>query len=193
MEPRPAYDSLEVIAAYATLVREAILAGPGQAWKNADDAKSVVQLSRAITISDDAFQRAMYLQIECKWIVTQEVVDLLHVRTKLHGQAHCDLEEKWVLKTGVRSPVKEGDRVRFSSELGVDTFGKVEAILRARGKVVIRSDLSGIDAEAPVTLEEKADKSLAATLHVVPVEKIDMIYTSKKTAVPVISVTRMTA
>ena len=192
MESRPAYDSPEVIAAYAALVREAILAGPGQAWKNADDAKSVVQLSRAITISDDAFQRAMYLQIECKWIVTQEVVDLLHVRTKLHEQAHCDLEEKWVLKTGVRSPVKEGDLVRFSSELNTDTFGKVEAILRSRGKVVIRSDLSGVDAEAPVTLEEKADQSTVATLHVVPVEKIDMIYTSKKTAVPVISVTRMT-
>jgi hypothetical protein len=191
MDTRPTIDSPEVITAYAALVRDAILAGPGQAWKKADDAKVLTHLSRAITVSGDAFQRALYLQIECKWVCSQEVVDLLHTRTKMHEKAHCSAEEAWVMKTGVRSPVKEGDRVRFASESNVDWFGKVEAILKSRGKVVVRTDGTGIDVETPVTLEEKVDQSAVSALHVVPVERLEAIYTGKKTATPIISVTRM--
>ena len=195
MEPRPELLTPCVVTAYATRVRDAILAGPGQAWKNADTNKAVVQLAKALTAEHDAFGRALYLLSEFKWIISQDVVDLLHDRTKFHAAALCEAEQEWVVKNGVRSPVKEGDRVRFTAEASnVDMFGKIEAVLRDRGKCVIRIDNSGDPSgENPETLTEKAEKGAAVQLVVVPVERIDCVYTGKSKVVPILSVSRVCA
>jgi hypothetical protein len=135
MEPRPTRLSPPVVTAAADRILTEIR-------KQCADvsaftaAKTLSQVVMALTASEDAFARALFLKDQ-GWPVDQRMVDLLHRRGGFEQAALDRAEMEWTTRTGVRFPCREGEFITIQVGHNFVT-AKVLGVFCARSRALIQ-------------------------------------------------------
>ncbi len=146
VETRPAPNCLEVLQAAAARMLEAIAKLRADA---ADpDGLAAISIIDALANRTDGYERAKILESH-GWSPNEAIVKILSKDSGHERIAWREAEERWVLRTGIRFPAKEGEQVTFAVQTGpqqgVYLLGTVAAVRSglARGLIEVPPSQSG--------------------------------------------------